>query len=147
MAFFLRRSGNHAEAEDLTQEAFVRMLSIPEGATRPEAYVFQIAANLLVDEHRKRRVREQHRLDATRDIDLGVDYLDPHAIASGRERMAALTAALQELPERMRAMFILYRFENMSQEMIGSAYGISASAVKQQIAKAMVFLNRRMKSR
>jgi RNA polymerase sigma-70 factor (ECF subfamily) len=44
-------------------------------------------------------------------------------------------------------MFILYRLEGMSQDMIGAAFGISKSAVKKQIAGAMAFLMGRMRGR
>lgn len=146
MAFFLRRVRDRAEAEDLTQEVFLRMLGSETNgnAARPDGYVFQVAANLLTDRARKSRVRERYREDIAGDEERGVDYLDPHAIASGRERMALFAAALEQLPERERAMFILYRFENMSQDVIGATYGISASAVKKQIAKATAFVMRKM---
>ena len=49
------------------------------------------------------------------------------------------------MPERTRAIFILYRVENMSQDAIAAAFGISASAVKQHVARAMAQLVRKMR--
>lgn len=145
MAFFLRRVGNRAEAEDLTQEVFVRMLKSAGDGGQPDVYVFQIAANLLVDRSRKYRVRERHREGVVADATREIDFLDPHSFAEGREQVATLVAALEELPERTRTMFILFRVENMSQEAIGATYGISASAVKQQVARAMAHIMKRMR--
>lgn len=145
MAFFLRRVRNHAEAEDLTQEVFVRMLNSSESEGAPDAYVFQIAANLLTDQARRARVRAGYRETLAGMDGLGIEQVDPYRIAAGRDQLAALAAALNELPERQRTMFTLYRIENMSQEMIGEAFGISKSAVKQQVAKAMAFLMARMR--
>lgn len=145
MAFFLRRVRNHAEAEDLTQEVFLRITAVEREVHSPDAFVFQIAGNLLADRARKHKVRERYRAELALVPDREVDYLDPHAIASSREQMATFTAALDHLPERLRTMFILYRFENLSQDVIGTAYGITASAVKQQLAKAMAILTKRMR--
>lgn len=145
MAFFLRRVRDPAEAEDLTQEVFIRMLATADPAVHPDAFVFQIARNLIIDRARKLKIRANYRDAIAQDKLRHVDPLDPHQVASGKEHMATFVAAITELPERTRAMFILYRFENMSQDVIGASYGISASAVKQHIAKAMAVLNRKMR--
>lgn len=147
MAFFLRRIHNRAEAEDLTQEVFVRMLRSVEGGGQPDAYVFEIAANLLSDRARKAKVRERYRESMGTDPDREVDWLDPHSVAVGHERMATFASALADLPERTRTIFILYRIENLSQDVIAATYGISTSAVKQQVAKAMAFLAKRMRDK
>ena len=147
MAFFLRRVRDHAEAEDLTHEGFVRMFNSVEGSTASDAYVFQIAANLLADRARRSKVRASYR-DAIAASSCESDgTLDPHQIAVGRARLAAFAAALEQLPERQRAMFTLYRIENMSQDRIAEAFGISTSAVKKQIAKAMAFVMVRMREK
>ncbi|WP_420197035.1 RNA polymerase sigma factor [Brevundimonas vesicularis] len=144
MAFFMRRVRDHAEAEDLTQEVFVRMLKADvDGAA--DHYVFQIAQNLLVDRARRANVRRQYReaLDPTHA--LAVDPLDPERSTLGRAELARFAAALEALPERTRVMFTLYRIDQMSQDVIGEAFGISKSAVKKQIAGAMVSIMARMR--
>lgn len=145
MAFFLRRVGSRVEAEDLTQEVLLRMLNCDLPAGEPDSYVFRIAQNLLVDNARKTVVRERYRQRVAHEPERMLDPLDPHRIAASREQMAVFSAALAELPERTRTMFILFRLENLSQEAIGAAFGISASAVKQQIAKAMAVLSGKMR--
>lgn len=144
MAFFLRRIRDHAEAEDLTQEVFIRMLDSARTGEVPDGYVFQIAANLLVDRARRAKVRSSYAEMMSSNAERGVELIDPDRIASGRADLAKFMEALGAMPERQRTMFVLYRLENMSQEMIGEAFGISASAVKKQIAAAMVFLTARM---
>jgi RNA polymerase sigma-70 factor (ECF subfamily) len=144
MAFFRRRVRNSNEAEDLVHEVFVRMLQQRKSAT-PDVYIFQIARNLLVDRIRKDRVRDRYREGLAAEPNRDHDGFDPHRLAEGREQLTLLTKAMGDLPERTRAIFILYRVENMSQDAIASAFGISTSAVKQHVAKAMALLLREMR--
>ena len=64
IAFFQRRIRNAAEAEDLTQEVLLRVAQKGAAidASRPDAYVFQIAANLLRDRGRRQKVRNAYQL-------------------------------------------------------------------------------------
>ncbi len=144
VSFFSRRIGDRAEAEDLTQEVFERMLRNEAAVEHPDAFVFQVAANLLADRHRRTRVRERYRQFVEAEERRDVELIDPHAIASGRQGVEQLARALDSLPERTRTMFVLYKFEQLSQETIAERYGISKSAVKQQIARAMALLASRM---
>src|SRR3546814_20519057 len=111
MAFFLRRVQSYAEAEDLTQEVFARLL-VGKGTTdQPDVYVFRVAQNLLVDRVRKLMVRQRYRDAALTEPERDLDVLDPHSIAASREVMAAFLSALPPLPGRPPTMFILYRSE------------------------------------
>lgn len=145
MAFFLRRVRDHGEAEDLTQEVFVRLLDVDAEARSADAYVFQIAANLVIDRARRARVRAEFCDAAGRHDDRHVEPLDPHRIAAARGQLATITAALDSLPERTRTIFMLYRLENMSQQMIADSFGISPSGVKKHVAKAMACLMARQR--
>lgn len=145
MAYFLRRVRERTEAEDLTQEVMVRALTRDDRGGDADAYVFRIARNLLIDRARKHQVRQRFCEDRSTDPDFGIDGLDPFSIVLNREQMSVFVAALADLPERTRTMFILFRLENLTQEQIGRAHGISASAVKQHVAKAMAVLSKRMR--
>lgn len=144
MAFFLRRVRDHAEAEDLTQDVFLRMLNRDVDG-EADHYVFQIAQNLLVDRARRAGVRRRYR-EGFGAVDCPkTDTIDPEREALGRAELAQFAAALQALPERTRAMFTLYRIDQMSQDVIGEAFGISKSAVKKQIATAMASIMAHMR--
>ena len=141
LAYFLRRVHDHAEAEDLTQELIARLIKHGEtNAASPEAYIFQMASNLLVDRARRQRVRAQHREMVARSDDFGVDRLDPFRVASARAELSRLEEAIAALPERTRTIFILYRIENLGQEKIAESFDISVSAVKKHVARAMATL-------
>ena len=138
--FFIRRIHDRAEAEDLTQETLMRLLE--QDQDRADSYVFQIAQNLLTDRHRRTRVRERYRDAISAQQDRHRDPIDAHIILEGHQQLTIAMDALARLPERTRSIFILYRFEKISQSEIALAFGISVSAVKQQVAKAMAALAR-----
>lgn len=141
LAYFLRRVRDHAEAEDLAQDVLIRLMK-HEGTeiASPEAYVFQMASNLLADRTRRQKVRSQYREMVLQAEDRGIDVIDPYRVAAGRAQIAAISTALGLLPERTRTIFILYRIENFGQEAIADSFGLSVSAVKKHVAKAMAKL-------
>jgi RNA polymerase sigma factor (sigma-70 family) len=146
MAFFLRRLRNHAEAEDMTQDVFVRLARADRSDVRSaDAYIFQIAANLLRDRARKEKHRFDYRGELAAENDLSVDQLDPSRIVSGQQSLTALAAALEDLPEPTRQIFICHRLENITRPVIATAYQISESAVDRHLAKAMAFLIARVR--
>jgi RNA polymerase sigma-70 factor (ECF subfamily) len=146
MSFFLRRVRNHAEAEDLTQEVFARLLmSADRPTSSPDAYIFQVAVNLLRDGARRNKVRAEYLQTAVALDEQGVELLDPSHVVGARDALAAFIGGLEALPERTRSIFILYRIENLELETIASSFGISKSAVKKQVMKAMAMLMARVR--
>jgi len=139
IAFFVRRMHNHSEAEDLTQEVLIRV--VERGA-----YVFQIAANLLRDRSRRLKVRAAYRsgfgmIDADR-----VEELDPDRVVQARHTLDIILQALNELPDRTRNIFILFRLENMKQREIAVTLGLSVRTVEQHVIRASVHLRQRLES-
>lgn len=141
MAFFMRRLHSHAEAEDLSQEVFVRLARQGQSAMQsPEAFIFQVAANLLRDRYRREKVREQFRTGMATMDGRGVDPIDPLRIASDREALAMLRQAIKELPERMRTIFLLCRLENADRHVVADAYGVSVRTIDRELANALAIL-------
>lgn len=145
LAFFTRRVGNRVEAEDLVHDVYVRLESAPESQMRdPEAYVFQVATNLVRDRARRAEVRTRHLAYAKHDDQAQVDPIDPHRVAVSRETLTVLVKALEALPERTRRIFLLYRYEQVSRQAIADTFGISMSAVDKHVHKAVVRLSARL---
>jgi RNA polymerase sigma factor (sigma-70 family) len=138
MAFFLRRIRNHAEAEDLTQEVFMRLMNLPaDRVDHPDAYIFQIAANLLRDQHRREKVRAAYQIRELSMDGFGVEFLDPDRVLSGRQALERMIGLLGNLPERTRTIFLLYRVESMKKADIAAAFGMTISGVNKHLIKAM----------
>lgn len=145
MAFFLRRVHDHAEAEDLTQEVFARLANAAHGSLQSgSAYMFQIASNLLRDRHRREQVRQNYMARHGWEDFPAVETLDPHRVATGRDSIAALCAALDKLPSRTQSIFILYRLENIPKPVIADSLGLTVSAVEKHLTKAMAYLSARL---
>lgn len=151
LAYFMRRTGNLQEAEDLTQETFVRLIgsSTFENADEARAYVFRVASNLLRD--RARSLTRLRRVPTTSlDLDTAeqfepklVEGIDPERVLIARESLTEVLACLDELGERTKNIFILFRLEGMRQKGIAAFYGISLSTVEKHVMAAALHLAKR----
>jgi RNA polymerase sigma factor (sigma-70 family) len=147
MSYFKRRVGDHAEAEDLTQQVFVRLLAAGDLAQVEQAdgYVFTIAANLLRDRGRQAARRGTVALDPALIDELiheAVEDRSPERVLLGRETVAEVLRALDELGERTRDIYVLFRLENMKQREIASLLGVGQSTVEKHVVKATLHLAR-----
>ena len=148
MRFFLRRVRDHAEAQDLTQDVFARLLASAERdrIQDPEAFVFQIALNLLRDRGRKAGRRNETQLalvDPHRVSALTLEFVEewtPERVLQGRNEVEQVVAALGELSERTRDIYLLFRLENMKQAKIAELFGISRSTVEKEVMRATLHL-------
>jgi RNA polymerase sigma-70 factor (ECF subfamily) len=138
MSYFLRRVRSHAEAEDLTQDVLMRLSALSgEEFQSADAYVFRIAANLIADRARRNKVRGRHVQEQLAVSGRDVDPFDPERVSDGRRSLSALAERLRGLPERARAMFVLYRIEGVNKREIAEAFDCSVSTVEKQVAFVM----------
>jgi RNA polymerase sigma-70 factor (ECF subfamily) len=157
MTYFLRHTGDHAEAEDLTQEALLRALRAGDGEAieTPDGFVFTIASNLLRDRARKRITRQADRHvslyppgdgeTAAEPRQLAAEDLPADRVLMGKEKLRRTLDALAELPDRTREIFILFRVERLRQTEIAARLGISVSAVEKHVVRAVAHLARRFR--
>ena len=151
MSFFLRRVGDHAVAEDLTQDVFERLLKADERGEIDdvEALVFVTAANLLKDRGRKQQRRVGAQL-----IDIGglevsavtrefLEDRDPERVFLARESIVDVLNALDELGQRTRDVYVLFKLEGMKQSEIATLYGIGRSTVEKDVMRATAHLTLR----
>ncbi|MBW8813034.1 MAG: sigma-70 family RNA polymerase sigma factor [Caulobacterales bacterium] len=142
--FFRRRTGGAAEAEDLTQEVFLRLLRRPDGEAidNPEAFLFRTAVNLLRDRARRAGAFAAHAAELAERQDR-VEGLSPERVLEGRQSLAAAMRILEELDERVRDAFILHRLEGLKYAEIAELFGVSVSSVEKYVIKALAHLARR----
>jgi RNA polymerase sigma factor (sigma-70 family) len=137
-----RLSGNRADAEDLTQETFVRVFkSLAEYTPGTfEGWLHRITTNLFLDMVRR---RQRIRFDALPD-DAG-DRLA--SSAAGPEQAYAemhldpeVQEALDALPADFRAAVVLCDLEGLSYEEIAATLGIKVGTVRSRIHRGRVLL-------
>jgi RNA polymerase sigma-70 factor (ECF subfamily) len=141
LRFFQRRSIGAEDAEDLTQEVFMRLsrrfARLHWG--NPDGLVFTVAANALIDHERHERARRRdHHVEV--DPALPADEPSAETALAGRERLRRLVAALDTLSPSVRAAFVLCRFENLTQAEAAARLGLSVSAVEKHMMTALARL-------
>ena len=146
-SFLARRIAMGADLDDLVQEVFARL--VRREAAGPvqnrEGYLFEIAANLLVERRRREDVRrEAIGVQVELQPHDAADAIDPERALLGREACREAVAALNELPARTRTVFVLNRFEDMTAREIARRLGVSASTVEKEMARAIAHLRARL---
>ncbi len=134
MAHAYRLLGNHAEAEDVAQEAMLRLWRIApdwrQNEARVSTWLYRVVANLCADRWRR-----------TRPVALEAIAEPEDGAASAAEGMLdkargeALQAALNRLPMRQRQAVVLRHIEGLSNPEIGQVMGIGARAVESLTAR------------
>lgn len=143
-AALMRRGQTEHEADDLVQEAWIRLecYQREQPVDEPEAFLMRAALNLSIDAHRARRARgEEVVLDEVVLVD-GRPGIEAELLA--RERLERLSVCLGRLNEKTRAIFLAQRVDGMSYQQIAERHGLSVSAVEKHIAKATMLVTRWM---
>ncbi|HLT91566.1 MAG TPA: RNA polymerase sigma factor [Woeseiaceae bacterium] len=141
-AYFKKRAPDGVDAEDLVQDVFVRLARRGDihNIRQVEGYLFQTAANVLTDRVRYRIARRRDDYIAWREGDHPAEESAPAAVLIGTEAIAGLLAALAELPERRRTVFLLNRVDGLRYGEIAEWLGIPRSSVEKHMIKALAHL-------
>lgn len=138
-AFIRRRIGSRVDSADLTQETFVRIARIAkeQAVENPRGFLFTVAANLVRD-HLRRRVRRDF-LDAgppSEDIACPAPSPEDHMCES--EQQHILRKAIDQLPGKTRAIFLLYHAEELSYREIADRLEVSPRTVEYHLRQALL---------
>jgi len=132
--YLARLLPNSAEADDIANEAFTRVLaaSSEERPVPPRAYLYTAAHHLAMNHHRRLRVRGDFADPADyEEVADSAPPADRDLIA--RERLNLLWDAVNQLPPRCRQVFLMRKVEQISNSEIAERLGISVSAVEKHI--------------
>lgn len=144
---FLRNRGHSPEtAADLTQDAFLRVMTATEDRAieNPRAYLHHVARNLSIDTARREgrlRRTEVHDGDSAAVADLAPDS---ERIVADRQLLAIAEAALAELPERTRYAFEAHRMGERTIAEIAGELGLSTTRTWTLIRNAYLHLRIRV---
>jgi len=150
--FLYRMVQNHAVAEELAQEVFLRVYR-SRGTYEPTAkfttWLFRIATHLALNSLRDRKYdRLQDRLDddsgemAARQLSDRRPTVEQAMVYEAR--MEEIRGAIAMLPEKQRAAVLMHKYQEMEYSQIASVFNCSESAVKSLLFRAYESLRARL---
>ncbi len=150
----LRLMRNEAEAEDVMQEAFLsafKGIDRFDGRSELRTWLYRIAYNAAL--MRLRRPKPEFlAMDELNELAEGTplpeQFFDwsrlPHQELEKAELRAEMERAVQELPEKLRAVFIMRELEELSTEETARALGVRVEVVKTRLHRARLWLRERL---
>jgi len=138
----LRLTRNASDAEELTQETFLRVLRQPGlfRGGRFSSWLFRIALNLARDlARRKKPARLDHEETAA------AGQSDPAEQAAQQEMAERVRLALERLPDPQRTALVLSRYEGLDYAEIADIENCSVDAVKQRVRRGLLALSDELK--
>ena len=149
VTLFLHQTGDHATAEDLAQEVFLRVYRA-RASYQPTAkfttWIHTIAHNAASDLRQRSYRRREHGVPqavSASSSAIGLEHLAvaasgflPARLAARSELQAVVQQALSTLNERQRMAVLLAKFEHCSYEEIAAAMSLSVPAVKSLLFRA-----------
>lgn len=144
LRFLSRRTGSRAEAEDIIQDAYVRILASArtDAIQALDRYLWRSALNIATDHGRTRQ--RWNRIAETLSMQDAQVTPSAEAAADARERWTLLNQAVSELPSREHQAFILRIAQGLAFEDVGQAMRISSRMAKIYVARTLVYLQHRL---
>jgi RNA polymerase sigma factor (sigma-70 family) len=156
--FIRKRVADEGDAEDILQEVFYELVEayrLMKPVEQVGAWMFRVARNRIADLFRKRRP-ETARSDRTRAVEdeeaLGLEDLLPSPDAGPEAAYARvvlleeLEAALEELPEEQREVFVAHELEGRSFKELAAETGLSVNTLLSRKRYAVLHLRRRLRT-
>ena len=146
-AFVRRRVGTDAEAADIAQEAYLRVLRYREqqdvGVVK--TLLFRIAVNLLGI---RARIARTHRWadHVPLDDELSLIANEPpqDRQAASEQQLARVLAVVNKLPRKCQEVFVLSRFQGLGREEVADILRLSLASVDKYLAMAITALRKRL---
>lgn len=158
--------GDSEEAEDLTQEVFIKTyLSLRSFRSQASlnTWIYRIAGNLCIDAHRKRVRKDTAMGGAPVSLDEGVGTsgdgaddartsrelpdtrLEPYGVLARQELDGQIQLALEALPEKMRSVVVLHDIEGLAYEEIAEIVDCPLGTVKSRLFNARVQMREKLR--
>ncbi|MCE5200174.1 MAG: sigma-70 family RNA polymerase sigma factor [Armatimonadota bacterium] len=149
-------AGNYDDANDVAQEAFVRVFN-SIGTFRGDAnfttWIYRIVTNVYLDERKKAKSHRQISLDEYVDLDensvsrqIEDDNPLPAEVAESKERNQIVRNAINALPDYQRIIMTLYHLHDRSYEEIADILHLPIGTVKSRLNRARQALKEKLET-
>ena len=145
LALCLRYTRDRSEADDLLQDAFIRVFDRMgryrwQGEGSLYSWMARLTLNLFFDKARRRRLMRETDIGPLEETLLEPDYQETLQVPPER-----LQAMISGLPDRYRTVFQLYCIDNLSHKEIASLLGIQERTSSADLARARALLVKQIK--
>jgi RNA polymerase sigma-70 factor (ECF subfamily) len=152
--FAYRLTGNYDDANDIAQDAFLRVYNAI-GGFRGDAsfttWLFRITTNVFLDERKRARAHPHSSLDEYMELEessvarqIEDPSPTPQVLTEEKERGQILESAIRSLPEYQRAMVVLYHTQQKSYEEIAEIMNLPIGTVKSRLNRARLSLKEKL---
>ncbi|MEZ5359544.1 MAG: sigma-70 family RNA polymerase sigma factor [Candidatus Zixiibacteriota bacterium] len=132
---------NHSDADEVTQETFVRAYNRIEQLKSPEhfdSFLYRIATNYAIDLMRKRKGRivampDESELPGSIQLTLSARVENPEKTLEDKQLLQAIIKAAEELPPRQQATLILHDVEGLSKEEVANIMDCPEATVRSNL--------------
>ena len=141
---------SHHDAEDATQDTFVRVLRYGKNLDKVEdakTWLARIAWRVAVDRSRQRSRKQEISIDDPEKplAEITSDAIPADATLQSSEAGSALERLIEALPKKLREPLILSTLEEMSPREVGATLRISEAAVRSRVFRARQILREKLK--
>jgi RNA polymerase sigma factor (sigma-70 family) len=155
--FIRKRVLDESDVEDILQEVFYELVQtyrMMKPLEQAGAWLFRVARNRIIDRFRGRRL-EAVRADPAGEAqeaerfpweELPSSATGPEAAYARELLLEEIDAALDELPQEQREVFVAHEFEGRSFRELAQATGVSVNTLLSRKHYAVVYLRRRLRS-
>ncbi|MFT7687584.1 MAG: RNA polymerase sigma factor (sigma-70 family) [Candidatus Azotimanducaceae bacterium] len=144
--YLSKKTQNNEDANDLAQEALLRMHTFQQtrDLENAKAFLFKTANNLLIDQLRRTKVHNKYL-----DIEMLDEQSDEEKYAPSAERtvcaeqeLAQIYKTVDLMPEKVKRAFLMHRGKDMTYSQIAEDMGVTTSMVEKYIVQALRFLRK-----
>jgi len=155
--FIRKRVGDQGEAEDILQDVFYELIEayrLMQPIEQVGAWLYRVARNRIIDRFRKQRLSAGNATRAGTEEDEALLLEDllpsrdagPEAAYARSVLVEELEAAIDDLPEEQRRVFIAHELEGRSFKEIADETGVNINTLLSRKRYAIVHLRRRLKA-
>ncbi|MDE1146417.1 MAG: RNA polymerase sigma factor [Azospirillaceae bacterium] len=141
-AWLKRKAGLHCDVDDVVQETYAILATKAsiDGILDPKTYTFQVAYSVILQQLRHSRVVPITAVADIGMLEAAVDQPSPEDTVLARFELAHVQRAIDALPRKTRAAFIMRRVEGLSQQEIARRLNLSQHTVQKQVARGIKLL-------